>query len=204
MVRLRIDLSSAWGALTEMPGSARVRVCGVPRSVNRAAAVKPRASVPVTSSGYPAVCTPSPHTVSAPRMKPEKSTGLTAFGLRASAVMLAVVLRPQHAKLVLNIEVEKSTLSIISTHTAINPFSEAIIEEIGSAGLRGGEESAMAICIDTTSTQLTTIPQLATVSQWAIIAQLVTAAQLATITQLATAAQLATAPYQSPSLIQLV
>ncbi|GBP43490.1 hypothetical protein EVAR_30447_1 [Eumeta japonica] len=49
-------------------GSARVRVCGVPRSVNRAAAVKPRASVPVISSGYPAVCTPSPHTVSAPRV----------------------------------------------------------------------------------------------------------------------------------------
>ncbi|GBP68849.1 hypothetical protein EVAR_46166_1 [Eumeta japonica] len=48
-------------------GSARVRVCGVPHSVNRAAAVKPRVSVPVTSSGYPAVCTPSPHTVSAPR-----------------------------------------------------------------------------------------------------------------------------------------
>ncbi|GBP39792.1 hypothetical protein EVAR_88292_1 [Eumeta japonica] len=50
-------------------GSARVRVCGVPRSVNRAAAVKPRASVPVTSSGYPAVCTPSPHTVFAPRVR---------------------------------------------------------------------------------------------------------------------------------------
>ncbi|GBP66433.1 hypothetical protein EVAR_88767_1 [Eumeta japonica] len=50
-------------------GSAHVRVCGVPRSVNRAAAVKPRASVPVTSSGYPAVCTPSPHTVSAPRVR---------------------------------------------------------------------------------------------------------------------------------------
>ncbi|GBP00035.1 hypothetical protein EVAR_74362_1 [Eumeta japonica] len=49
-------------------GSACVRVCGVPRSVNRAAAVKPRASVPVISSGYPAVCTPSPHTVSAPRV----------------------------------------------------------------------------------------------------------------------------------------
>ncbi|GBP34998.1 hypothetical protein EVAR_28463_1 [Eumeta japonica] len=48
-------------------GSACVRVCGVPRSVSRAAAVKPRASVPATSSGYPAVCTPSPHTVSAPR-----------------------------------------------------------------------------------------------------------------------------------------
>ncbi|GBP71123.1 hypothetical protein EVAR_37217_1 [Eumeta japonica] len=48
-------------------GSARVRVCGVPRSVSRAAAVKSRASVPATSSGYPAVCTPSPHTVSAPR-----------------------------------------------------------------------------------------------------------------------------------------
>ncbi|GBP49847.1 Probable RNA-directed DNA polymerase from transposon BS [Eumeta japonica] len=38
-------------------GSARVRVCGVPRSVSRAAAVKPRASVPARSSGYPAVCT---------------------------------------------------------------------------------------------------------------------------------------------------
>ncbi|GBP36677.1 hypothetical protein EVAR_35263_1 [Eumeta japonica] len=49
-------------------GSARVRVCGVPRSVSRAAAVKPRASVPARSSGYPAVCTPSPHTVSAPRL----------------------------------------------------------------------------------------------------------------------------------------
>ncbi|GBP29606.1 hypothetical protein EVAR_79155_1 [Eumeta japonica] len=49
-------------------GSARVRVCGVPRSVSRAAAVKPRASVPARSSGYPAVCTPSPHTVSAPRV----------------------------------------------------------------------------------------------------------------------------------------
>ncbi|GBP57954.1 hypothetical protein EVAR_82591_1 [Eumeta japonica] len=48
-------------------GSTRVRVCGVPRSVNRAAAVKRRASVPATSSGYPDVCTPSPHTVSAPR-----------------------------------------------------------------------------------------------------------------------------------------
>ncbi|GBP03516.1 hypothetical protein EVAR_67835_1 [Eumeta japonica] len=47
-------------------GSARVRLCGVPRSTSRAAAVKPRASVPATSSGYPAVCTPSPHTVSAP------------------------------------------------------------------------------------------------------------------------------------------
>ncbi|GBO99711.1 hypothetical protein EVAR_804_1 [Eumeta japonica] len=50
-------------------GSARVRVCGVPRSVSRAAAVKPRASVPARSSGYPAVCTPSPHTVSAPRVR---------------------------------------------------------------------------------------------------------------------------------------
>ncbi|GBP18972.1 N-alpha-acetyltransferase 11 [Eumeta japonica] len=49
-------------------GSARVRVCGVPRSVSRAAAVKPRASVPARSSGYPAVCTPSPHTISAPRV----------------------------------------------------------------------------------------------------------------------------------------
>ncbi|GBP45167.1 hypothetical protein EVAR_95819_1 [Eumeta japonica] len=49
-------------------GSARVRVCGVPRSVSRAAAVKPRASVPARSSSYPAVCTPSPHTVSAPRV----------------------------------------------------------------------------------------------------------------------------------------
>ncbi|GBP46910.1 hypothetical protein EVAR_37814_1 [Eumeta japonica] len=29
--------------------------------------VKPRASVPVTSSGYPAVCTPNSHTVSVPR-----------------------------------------------------------------------------------------------------------------------------------------
>ncbi|GBP96260.1 hypothetical protein EVAR_100508_1 [Eumeta japonica] len=29
-------------------GSARVRVCGVPRSVSRAAAIKPRASVPAT------------------------------------------------------------------------------------------------------------------------------------------------------------
>ncbi|GBP55096.1 hypothetical protein EVAR_46393_1 [Eumeta japonica] len=37
------------------------------KAVNRAAAVRPRASVPPTSSGYPAVCTPSPHTVSAPR-----------------------------------------------------------------------------------------------------------------------------------------
>ncbi|GBP53907.1 hypothetical protein EVAR_96585_1 [Eumeta japonica] len=36
----------------------RVRVW-VPRSVSRAAAVKPRASVPARSSGYPAVCTPS-------------------------------------------------------------------------------------------------------------------------------------------------
>ncbi|GBO99286.1 hypothetical protein EVAR_548_1 [Eumeta japonica] len=50
-------------------GSARVRVCGVPRSVSRAAAAKPRASVPARSSGYPAVCTPSPHTVSAPRIE---------------------------------------------------------------------------------------------------------------------------------------
>ncbi|GBP29527.1 Nucleic-acid-binding protein from transposon X-element [Eumeta japonica] len=50
-----------------LSGSARVRVCGVPRSASRAAAVKPRASVPARSSGYPAVCTPSPHTVSAPR-----------------------------------------------------------------------------------------------------------------------------------------
>ncbi|GBP67769.1 hypothetical protein EVAR_22170_1 [Eumeta japonica] len=48
-------------------GSARVGVCGVPRSASRAAAVKPRASVPVISSGYPAGRTPSPHTVSAPR-----------------------------------------------------------------------------------------------------------------------------------------
>ncbi|GBP90734.1 hypothetical protein EVAR_26704_1 [Eumeta japonica] len=38
-------------------------MCGV----SRAAAVKPRASVPATLSGDPAVCTPSPHTVSAPR-----------------------------------------------------------------------------------------------------------------------------------------
>ncbi|GBP10133.1 hypothetical protein EVAR_77549_1 [Eumeta japonica] len=50
-------------------GPARVRVCGVPRNVSRAAAVKPRASVPARSSGYPAVCTPSPHTVSAPRVR---------------------------------------------------------------------------------------------------------------------------------------
>ncbi|GBP31946.1 hypothetical protein EVAR_18485_1 [Eumeta japonica] len=35
--------------------------------VSHAAAVKPRASVRATSSGYPAVCTSSPHTVSAPR-----------------------------------------------------------------------------------------------------------------------------------------
>ncbi|GBP30145.1 hypothetical protein EVAR_94990_1 [Eumeta japonica] len=50
--------------------SVELRACtivGVPRSVSRATAVKPRASVPATSSGYPAVCTPSPHTVSAPR-----------------------------------------------------------------------------------------------------------------------------------------
>ncbi|GBP21503.1 Protein FAM160B1 [Eumeta japonica] len=57
-----------------LSGSARVRVCGVPRSVSRAAAVKPRASVPAKSSGYPAVCTPSPepraHTVSAPGLAP--------------------------------------------------------------------------------------------------------------------------------------
>ncbi|GBP67541.1 Probable RNA-directed DNA polymerase from transposon BS [Eumeta japonica] len=47
----------------------RVYECVVPRSVSRAAAVKPRASVPARSSGYPAVCTPSPHTVSAPRYR---------------------------------------------------------------------------------------------------------------------------------------
>ncbi|GBP32398.1 hypothetical protein EVAR_81205_1 [Eumeta japonica] len=48
-------------------GSTRVCVYGVPRSVSRAAAVNPRATVSVMHSGDPAVCTPSPHTVSAPR-----------------------------------------------------------------------------------------------------------------------------------------
>ncbi|GBP42190.1 hypothetical protein EVAR_25816_1 [Eumeta japonica] len=48
-------------------GSARVYVYGVPRSVSHATAVKPRASVPTTHFGDPAICTPSPHTVSAPR-----------------------------------------------------------------------------------------------------------------------------------------
>ncbi|GBP28003.1 hypothetical protein EVAR_83634_1 [Eumeta japonica] len=47
--------------------SARIRVCGVPRSACRAAAVKPRASVPAMRSGYPTVCTPRRHTVSTPR-----------------------------------------------------------------------------------------------------------------------------------------
>ncbi|GBP86380.1 hypothetical protein EVAR_59946_1 [Eumeta japonica] len=49
--------------------SARVRACGVPRSVHRAAAVKLRASVPVIYSGDLTVCTPSPLTVSAPRKR---------------------------------------------------------------------------------------------------------------------------------------
>ncbi|GBP38220.1 hypothetical protein EVAR_18099_1 [Eumeta japonica] len=61
------SLSTLISRFRTLSGSARVRVCGVPRSVSRAAAVKPRASVPARSSGYPAVCTPSPHTVSAPR-----------------------------------------------------------------------------------------------------------------------------------------
>ncbi|GBP35471.1 Exosome complex component RRP43 [Eumeta japonica] len=54
-------------SLKSLSDSARVRVCGVPRSVSRAAAVKPRTSVPATRSGYPTVCTPRRHTVSAPR-----------------------------------------------------------------------------------------------------------------------------------------
>ncbi|GBP78888.1 hypothetical protein EVAR_61537_1 [Eumeta japonica] len=57
-----VQCVTAWQCSFEprsvVSGSARVRVCGVPRSVS-AAAVKPRASVPATSSGYPAVCTPS-------------------------------------------------------------------------------------------------------------------------------------------------
>ncbi|GBP42601.1 hypothetical protein EVAR_87152_1 [Eumeta japonica] len=48
----------------------RVYECvGCQRSVSRTAAVKPRASILARSSGYPAVCTPSPHTVSAPRVR---------------------------------------------------------------------------------------------------------------------------------------
>ncbi|GBP27885.1 hypothetical protein EVAR_14074_1 [Eumeta japonica] len=46
---------------------------------------------------------------------------------------VAVVLRPSHVKLVLNIEVEKFTLSIISVPTARNPFAEAIKEKILSS-----------------------------------------------------------------------
>ncbi|GBP41343.1 hypothetical protein EVAR_25182_1 [Eumeta japonica] len=69
---------------TDLSGSARVRVCGVPRRVSRAAAVKPRASVPATSSGYPAVCTPSPRTVSAPR---ERSR---SFRLRIPIAILVI------------------------------------------------------------------------------------------------------------------
>ncbi|GBP70731.1 hypothetical protein EVAR_51030_1 [Eumeta japonica] len=48
--------------------------CGVPRSVYRAAVVKLRASVPVIYSGDPAVYTPSPHTVSAPRERSRRFT----------------------------------------------------------------------------------------------------------------------------------
>ncbi|GBP26660.1 hypothetical protein EVAR_23430_1 [Eumeta japonica] len=64
---LNEDTESSFDPRSVVSGSARVRVCGVPRSVSHATAVKPRASVPATSSGYLAVCTPSPHTVSAPR-----------------------------------------------------------------------------------------------------------------------------------------
>ncbi|GBP70113.1 hypothetical protein EVAR_50935_1 [Eumeta japonica] len=64
-----IGMNCSFEPRSVVSGSARVRVCGVPRSVSRAAAVKPRASVPARSSGYPAVCTPSPHTVSAPRVR---------------------------------------------------------------------------------------------------------------------------------------
>ncbi|GBP76355.1 hypothetical protein EVAR_52997_1 [Eumeta japonica] len=62
---------------------------------------------------------------------------------------VAVVLRLSHVKLVLNIEVDKSTLSIISAHTARNPFSEAIKEEIRSASLR--DDGGIDVTITTTN-----------------------------------------------------
>ncbi|GBP40157.1 DNA mismatch repair protein Mlh1 [Eumeta japonica] len=54
-------------AEVSLSDTTELRVCGVPRSACHAAAVKPRASVPAMRSGYPTVCTPRRHTVSAPR-----------------------------------------------------------------------------------------------------------------------------------------
>ncbi|GBP15167.1 hypothetical protein EVAR_11462_1 [Eumeta japonica] len=71
-------------------GSARVRVCRVPRSVRCTAAVKSWASVPATSSGYPAVCTPSPHTVSAPRERSVVVAAVATSAATAAAATIAV------------------------------------------------------------------------------------------------------------------
>ncbi|GBP03173.1 hypothetical protein EVAR_2623_1 [Eumeta japonica] len=63
----------------------------------------------------------------APSVTDATSINCSHFGAPA-----AVLLRPPRVKLVLNTEVEKSSLSIISAHTARKPSPETIKEETRS------------------------------------------------------------------------